>query len=154
MEAKQLWPRSQLAGVDLRRTEKTDYALADAGYDVTFRANFLRKAPVRTPEAMWVAWENCRYDLVMGNPPYGKAQDFVQRSLELLAPGGVLVQLLRLSFLEGQKRAAWWKTTPLERVLVCSKRPSFTTDGGTDACAYGIFYWRQGHVGPWTGGWI
>lgn len=75
-----------------------------------------------------------RYDLVLTNPPYRQAQDFIEKSL-LIADQAVF--LLRLNFLEGRKRAAFLRQyTP--DVYVLSRRPSFTGKG-TDATAYAWF---------------
>lgn len=89
-------------------------------------------------------------DWVIGNPPYGDAEEHVRHALTL-APN--VAFLLRLAFLEGQKRGALWDAHPPAEVHVLRKRPSFT-GGGTDSAAYGWFVWRRDHVGPATLGWI
>lgn len=95
------------------------------------------------------------FDLIVGNPPYSLAEPFIRKSLELLAPGGQVVFLLRLAFLEGQAMAAGlWTEYPPERVLVMPKRPSFSGNGKTDAIAYAAFYWRQGWRGTTALGWL
>jgi hypothetical protein len=76
----------------------------------------------------------------VGNPPYLQAQEHIEHALSL-EPVGVAF-LLRLGFLEGQKRAAFWRKHPPHTVHVLSKRPSFTV-GGTDSAAYGFFVWRN-----------
>lgn len=43
---------------------------------------------------------DCGYDVIIGNPPYSLALDFINKSLELLHPGGLLIFLLRTNFLE------------------------------------------------------
>ncbi len=124
-----------------------------------------------TPDAQadaWVGgtWENFEHDLsdagrvlVIGNPPYNlpgdgrgenptTAERHVLLALDRMRDGGVLVFLLRLSFLSGGARirrlhmqhplAALWPVTP---------RPSFTLDGKTDGSEYGVFVWRKGYSG-------
>lgn len=95
-------------------------------------------------------------ELIMGNPPYRWAEAFVRLSLAMLSPGGYLVQLLRTAFLEGQARArGFWATHAPISVDTCSRRPSFTGDGRTDATAYSIFVWRKGdHPRRYSGGWL
>lgn len=45
-----------------------------------------------------------KYDLIIGNPPFNQAIEFVERSLELLKPDGMLVFLLRTAFMESDRR--------------------------------------------------
>jgi SAM-dependent methyltransferase len=100
------------------------------------------------------AHPNHSFDLIVGNPPYSLAESHVQLCLGLLAPGGRLVFLLRLAFLESKKRASLWQESPLERVTVMHERPSFTANGKTDSCAYAVFCWRKGFVGKPALGWM
>jgi hypothetical protein len=84
------------------------------------------------------------HDIVM-NPPYNQALEFVKHACEILSLANDgenwrVHTLLRLSFLEGQKRAVWLKKNMPSHVRVLSRRPSFT-HGGTDACAYAWFTW-------------
>lgn len=101
-------------------------------------------------------WGNeVRFDLVVGNPPYSLAEEFIRHSFELLHPGGQVIFLLRLAFLGGQKRAKHlWSEFPPERVLVLPKRPSFSGNGKTDQIEYAAFYWRQGFKGAPALGWL
>jgi len=84
----------------------------------------------------------CKYDVIIGNPPYSLAQEFIDKSLELLAPGGRLIFLLRTNFLESKKRFAWWQDKTPNGLYVLSKRPSFTGKG-TDATSYSWFIWEK-----------
>ena len=52
--------------------------------------------------------------------------------------------LLRLGFLASVQRAEFWKQNPPTRVIVLSKRPSFTGDGKTDRSEYAFFVWEKG----------
>ena len=83
-------------------------------------------------------------DWVIGNPPYSHAEAHVRHALTL-APRCAF--LLRLAFLESEKRAPFWREHPAAAVYVLSKRPSFT-GGGTDSAAYAWFVWDRDHVGP------
>ena len=84
------------------------------------------------------------FDWVIGNPPYSHAEAHVRHALTL-APR--VAFLLRLAFLESEKRAPFWHEHPAAAVYVLSKRPSFT-GGGTDSAAYGWFVWNVAHIGP------
>lgn len=101
------------------------------------------------------AWGNYRYDLVVGNPPYEHAEAFIRKSLSLTRPGGYVLFLLRLAFLESQSRGAGlWRECPPKRVAVCSKRPSFTGNGKTDATAYAVYLWQKGWQGSTSLSWL
>ena len=80
------------------------------------------------------------FDAVIMNPPYKQAMEFVQRARKLMGRRTVAA-LLRLSFLESQKRRAFWQENPAD-VYVLSRRPSFTA-GGTDSAAYAWFVWSR-----------
>jgi hypothetical protein len=86
---------------------------------------------------------DCGYDVIIGNPPYSLALDFINKSLELLHPGGLLIFLLRTNFLESEKRFKWWQEHPLSGLYTLHKRPSFT-GRGTDATSYSWFVWERG----------
>jgi len=84
---------------------------------------------------------------VIGNPPYRDAELHVRKALEVSRRH--VCFLLRLGFLESQERFPFWSSSPLRHVFVLSRRPSF--DGmGTDATAYGFFWWDHLHQGPGT----
>lgn len=106
----------------------------------------------RRSGAPWKLWlttsqsaaePDCGYDVIIGNPPYSLALDFINKSLELLHPGGLLIFLLRTNFLESEKRFKWWQEHPLSGLYTLHKRPSFT-GRGTDATSYSWFVWERG----------
>ena len=115
-------------GYDVISTDLNDYGFGQTGVD------FLQTKK-----------ENI--DVIITNPPYKIAEQFVMHALEQ-AP--CVVMLLRLTFLEGQARGrGMWKQTPLHRVYICSERPSMyktdhegTKNGGF--VAYAWFVWLQG----------
>ncbi len=80
------------------------------------------------------------YDVIVGNPPYATAEAHIRHAMKHdYAKCGFL---LRLGFLEGLKRKAFWDEHPPTTVHVLRRRPSFT-GGGTDASAYGFFVWNK-----------
>jgi hypothetical protein len=74
------------------------------------------------------------YDLVIGNPPYNLAAEHVRLCLDLLAPQGRLVFLLRLGFLASKGRRKLFAEHPPERVDVLAERPSFSWTWTCPAC--------------------
>lgn len=83
-----------------------------------------------------------KYDVIIGNPPYSLALEFVDKSLTLLKPGGRVIFLLRTAFLESKKRFKWWQSHPLSGLYTLHNRPSFTGKG-TDASSYSWFVWEK-----------
>jgi len=91
---------------------------------------------------------------IVSNPPYGQATRFIENGLAR-ARCKVAV-LLRLAFLESEKRAVLFERTPLARVYVFANRLSMPpgellqrgeieAKGGSVAFAW--FVWEHGHVG-------
>jgi hypothetical protein len=115
--------------------------LHDRGYGIT-GSDFLKT--------------NCAAASIIFNPPYDRAQEFITRALELTTDR--VCAVLRLAFLEGQRRRAWHEQAPLARVWVSSRRISMPP-GGTDikasggAIAYGWFVYEHGYRGQPRIGW-
>ena len=102
------------------------------GFDIRQGVDFLTEQPIP------------RFDLVITNPPYLLAQEFVDRARPWLRPpsGGcvpLIVMLLRVNFTGSCKRADWL-LADMPSFYVLSPRPSFGTnkDGrpGKDATEY------------------
>ena len=88
-------------------------------------------------------------DVVLMNPPFSTAEQFVRMALsEQRQYQGITCALLRLSFLASKKRADFLRANPPD-VYVLSKRPSFNGIG-TDSCDYGFFVWGPGRGGRWA----
>lgn len=122
----------------------TSSDLIDRGYgagDVDF---------LRTPES-------CLLADIITNPPYKYAREFVEKALEVVAPGQKVAMFLKLTFLEGQSRRELFKTHPPQTVYVssarleCGKNGEFT---GSSAVAYCWIVWQKGHTGPTLLKWI
>lgn len=82
--------------------------------------------------------------LVIGNPPYSLAEQFVRHSRELF-PEADIVFLLRLNFLGSEERIALYSEIGVPDVMVLPNRPPFSRNKlgkiGTDSCEYGWFRW-------------
>lgn len=124
-------------GIDIHpivTIENEDY------YEDVISADFIKFKPKIT-----------RYNLIIGNPPYSLAEEFIRHSFELLESGGYIYFLLRLSFLEGIARGkGLFKEFPMKKVYICSRRPSFFSTNGkhtTDTLAYAMFLWQKNYQG-------
>lgn len=127
--ARKFWPDAEITGVDI----KVPYI--NKNYNFIHEGNFL--SPLHPMQKGY-------YDLVIGNPPYKFAEEFIRQGRECLGLFGRMVLLLRLNFLEGQKRGkGLWKEFRPNDVYVLSRRPSYTGDRKTDATAYMIAIWRN-----------
>ena len=125
--ARQRWPVARIIGVEVRDVP------CPPGYDEWHTGPFEVLAPALPG-----------VDLVVGNPPYRVAEQFVRRSLALLNEGGQLVFLLRLAFLESRVRTrGLFREQPPALVSVCAARPIFYGDGRNGADAFAFFVWRR-----------
>ena len=101
----------------------------------------------------FLTWETSnRYDLIMGNPPYYIAEEFVEKSHSLLCDTGVLVFLLKLSFVESKRRYnKYYSGVELkpDHVWVSTRRLDFFRElgleGSGDYKAMGVFIWSKNH---------
>lgn len=98
-------------------------------------------------------------DMIIGNPPYRRAEEHIIMALRVVRPGGVVAMLLRLGVLEGVARQErLWSEYPPESVHVLVRRPRFEGPGGaigrTDASAYAWIRWVRGGDGACRMGWI
>lgn len=81
-----------------------------------------------------------RTDLIITNPPYSLAQEFLSKSL---SEADTVVYLLRLNFLGSVTRKPFWNAHQPSHVFTITPRPRFV-NGGSDACEYGWFVWDRG----------
>ena len=89
----------------------------------------------------FLEWEVDKdYDVIIGNPPYTYAREFIEKCFKIANENTVIIMLLRTAFLESKSRYEFWQQHPLSGLYVLSKRPSFTGKG-TDATSYAWFVW-------------
>jgi len=120
-------------GYDVNSTDKYDHGYGQTGID-------------------FISIRECKLCDLVTNPPFSLADDFMIRAIDLLQRGYVnkFAFLLRLNFLEGQKRAKIFKEFPPVRVLVFSKRlpmmhrPNYEGKKATSTVAYAWFVWELG----------
>lgn len=81
-------------------------------------------------------------DLILANPPYSLALEFVETACGYLKDWGhgQAAFLLRLAFLESTKRNKYLRHRMPDDIYVLPKRPAFVNNK-TDSCAYAWFVW-------------
>jgi len=79
------------------------------------------------------------FDVILMNPPYRLAQEFVEKSLRI--SDHVLV-LLRLNYLGSKVRNAFMRNDCPD-VYVLPNRPSFEGHGRTDSIEYAWMHWQK-----------
>lgn len=90
---------------------------------------------------------------IITNPPYSKAKEFVEKSLELIKDGGKVAMFLKLTFLEGQARRKLFEQHPPKTVYVFSKRQNcarngdFSTYKTNSSMCYAWFVWEKNYKG-------
>lgn len=97
---------------------------------------------VRTGENFLTTPPRAGFDMVIGNPPFSAAFDFVRRAGEWVNQcdsSALVAMLLPLNFLGSKERSAWLRDYP-PCVLVSPQRPSFTGTG-TDSINYAWMLW-------------
>lgn len=136
--ARDRWPKAFICGVDLPGVPRVP------------EYSFWRSQDFRSTARTWSQFEHIRFDVVVGNPPYSMAEEFIRLGCDVLKPGGYLVFFLRLAFWAGQKRGlGLWRDYPPYEIVPSSRRPSFTGNGVSDQkTEYALFVWRKGFRGP------
>lgn len=116
--------------------------IADRGFEGTEIIDFLK-----------VTKEDIKKDFprdIITNPPYKYAFDFIQHALEISMDSVKIAMLLKIQFLEGQKRQELFLKNPPKYVYVFSKRIECAKNGnftGGSAVCYAWFIWEKGWFG-------
>lgn len=82
---------------------------------------------------------NGNVDLILTNPPFTLAQEFIEYSI---AHADTVIMLLRINYLGSKARHDWWKANKPTALHVLSKRPSFT-GVNTDSSEYAWYIWDK-----------
>jgi hypothetical protein len=145
--AKERWPKAEVTGVEVRKV------LNSESYDNLYIGeDFLAENTLYPRD-----WQLQKYDLIIGNPPYFAAEDFIRTSFKYLSNDGYIVFLLRQAFLASMKRYnGLWAIHFPEYVMTCSRRPSFyhadTGSKSTDGEEYAVFIWHKTWKENWYKG--
>ena len=102
-----------------------------------------------------------RYNLVITNPPFKYAQEFIEKALEV--SNRYVVMFAKLQLLEGQKRYDLFKNTPFKEVYVHSSRVNPLRNGSefdengkkwSSTMAFAWFVWDKEYMGEPVIKWI
>lgn len=95
---------------------------------------------------------------ILTNPPYSKALEFIKQSLAIIEDGYHVVMFLRLQFLEGKARRAFFNVNPPKEIYVFSERMNCINPYGVNqkssAICYAWFIWEKGFKGDPIIKWI
>lgn len=132
---KKYYPDECVYGVDL----------VDRGYPNTLVADFLKHD-----------FLGQKFDNVVTNPPYSLAQEFLEKSVEVVNDGGKIAMFLKIQFLEGAKRREMFKKYPPKYIYVFSKRQNPWRNGSpvdekgkpwSSTMCFAWFVWEKGFTG-------
>lgn len=90
---------------------------------------------------------------IITNPPYNKAKEFVEKSLDVVSNGHKVAMFLKLTFLESKGRKELFEKYPPEKVYVFRERAKCAMNGDekefnkSSAVCYAWFIWRKGFTG-------
>ena len=84
------------------------------------------------------------YKVIITNPPFYLAEDFVEKSLDEVVKNGFVVMFLRLNYFGSQRRKRFFDRCMPKYCFVDHKRASFTDNGKTDSIEYAHFVWQKG----------
>ncbi|USL89538.1 NAD(P)-dependent oxidoreductase [Bacillus phage vB_BceP_LY3] len=99
---------------------------------------------------------NKKVENIITNPPYKYALEFIEKGLK---SSNKIALLLKLNFLEGQKRKKFFEKYPPKHVHVFSKRltfyePDSDKQGKSGVLAFAWFVWEKGFKGNPSISWI
>lgn len=94
---------------------------------------------------------------IITNPPYSRAQQFVEKALDIVGDGHKVVMFLKLTFAEGKSRRELFGKFPPKTVYVSSSRLECGKNGvfgsGSAVC-YAWWCWQKGWKGETTMRWF
>jgi hypothetical protein len=96
---------------------------------------------------------------ILTNPPYKFAQEFVEKSLDVINDGNKVIMFLKIQFLEGKARNKLFKKYPPKYVYVNSSRQLCAMDGKFEeykatALCYCWYIWEKSFTGDTIVRWI
>lgn len=90
------------------------------------------------------------FDVVITNPPFKLAMEFIKKGMEDTVEGGFTIMLLRLNYFGSKTRKPFWDKYMPKYCFVHHQRMSFTDEGGTDSIEYAHFVWQKDYYPEFT----
>lgn len=103
------------------------------------------------------SYKNNSFDNIITNPPYKYAQEIIEKSLEIARHK--VTMILKLCFLESERRYQMFKSTPLKIVYVFCKRVQMYPEGtekpkNSGTIAFAWYVWDKNYKGKPQIDWI
>lgn len=89
-------------------------------------------------------------DVIITNPPFSKAERYLEKCYEICAHGGVIALFLRMSFLTSIRRHQLLNIYHPSHVWLFSQRPQFPDMKGSDDCGYAWVIWEKSNCNAQT----
>jgi hypothetical protein len=83
------------------------------------------------------------YDVIISNPPFSLAREFIEKALLDVGDGGNVIMLLRLNYFGSIERFDFWNKQLPKYCYVHHKRTSFSPNGKTDSIEYCHMVWGK-----------
>lgn len=126
------------------------YAMYYTGIDI--QQNLIEKVRLTYPtynlythDFLTMDFGQTKYDLIMTNPPFSIAMDYLTKCLSLLTEGGRCIMLLRINFLATKIRLDFNREHMPARIYLLAERPKFVKNSNDNA-DYAWIVWQEG----WT----
>jgi hypothetical protein len=85
------------------------------------------------------------FDLIISNPPFSHAEQFIRKAYKELKVGGWCVFLLRLNYYGTRERGSLWEFwMPKYTICQAAPRMKFSNAPGTDSVEYAHFAFQKG----------
>ena len=97
---------------------------------------------------------------ILTNPPYKYAQEFVEKSMEIIEDGNRVAMFLKIQFLEGKARRKMFEKYPPKLIYVSSSRLHCALNGEfekyskSSPICYAWYIWEKGFTGEPTIRWF
>ena len=114
---KEYYEPDNIIGIDIRKDSKADIYTDYLNFQTTHK-----------------------YDIIISNPPFYLAEDFIAKSLKHITKEGYVIMLLRLNFFGSKKRKKLFENNMPKYCFVHHKRISFNKIS-TDSIEYAHFVW-------------
>lgn len=130
-----------------------------AGYQV-YATDLIDRGYGYQQDFLSVAAPPCKGFDIITNPPYSKAQEFVEHALDILEDGCKVAMFLKIQFLEGKSRRELFRKYPPKTIYVSSLRLKCAMNGDferyakSNAICYAWYVWQKGYTGDTIIKWI